>query len=111
MMKLRIVVWLITLAMAVNASAQEPELKVKPSGRILFDAAYVHAQQQEDKLKGGYPDMRIGVGFTYGQWKGKVDMGFAYGKVNIKDVFLQYDLDEQNFLRGGYFIHQYGYQS
>ena len=39
MMKLRIVVWLITLAMAVNASA----------------AAYVHAQQQEDKLKGGYP--------------------------------------------------------
>ncbi len=113
MMKLRIVVWLIALAMAVNASAQEPELKVKPSGRILFDAAYVHAQQQEDKLKGGVgtPDMRIGVGFTYGQWKGKVDMGFAYGKVNIKDVFLQYDLDEQNFLRGGYFIHQYGYQS
>ena len=55
--------------------------------------------------------MRIGVGFTYGQWKGKVDVGFAYGKVNIKDVFLQYDLDEQNFLRGGYFIHQYGYQS
>ena len=46
--------WLITLAMAVNASAQEPELKVKPSGRILFDATYVHAQQQEDKLKGGY---------------------------------------------------------
>ena len=111
MMKLRIVVWLITLAMAVNASAQEPELKVKPSGRILFDAAYVHAQQQEDKLKGGYPDMRIGVGFTYGQWKGKVDMVFAYGKENIKDVFSQYDLDEQNFLRGGYFIHQYGYQS
>ena len=59
----------------------------------------------------GTPDMRIGVGFTYGQWKGKVDMCFAYGKVNIKDVFLQYDLDEQNFLRGGYFIHQYGYQS
>ncbi|SNU04954.1 phosphate-selective porin OprO and OprP [Prevotellaceae bacterium MN60] len=55
--------------------------------------------------------MRIGVGFIYGQWKGKVDMCFAYGKVNIKDVFLQYDLDEQNFLRGGYFIHQYGYQS
>ena len=42
---------------------------------------------------------------------GKVDVGFAYGKVHIKDVFLQYDLDEQNFLRGGYFIHQYGYQS
>ncbi len=29
----------------------------------------------------------------------------------MKDVWLQYDLDKQNFLRGGYFIHQYGYQS
>ena len=63
MMKLRIVVWLITLAMAVNASVQEPELKVKPSGRILFDVAYVHAQQQEDKLKGGYPRYAYRCGF------------------------------------------------
>ena len=63
MMKLRIVVWLITLAMAVNASAQEPELKVKPSGRILFGAAYVHAQQQEDRPKGGYPRYAYRCGF------------------------------------------------
>ena len=113
MMKSRIVVWMMTLATAICANAQEPELKVKPSGRILFDAAYVHAQQQEDKLKSGVgtPDMRLGVGFTYGQWKGKIDMGFAYGKVNMKDVFIQYDIDKHNFVRGGYFIHQYGYQS
>jgi phosphate-selective porin OprO/OprP len=29
----------------------------------------------------------------------------------MKDVWLQYDLDKHNFFRGGYFIHQYGYQS
>jgi phosphate-selective porin OprO/OprP len=113
MAKLRIVVWMMALATAISSNAQEPELKVKPSGRILFDAAYVHGKQQKDELKSGVgtPDMRLGVGFTYGQWKGKIDMGFAYGKVKMKDVFLEYAIDKQNFVRGGYFIHQYGYQS
>ena len=102
------------LAMVATVSAQEePKLTVKPSGRILFDAAYVNPQHQEDELKSGVgiPDFRVGVGFTYGQWKGKIDMGYAYGKVNMKDVWLQYDFDKKNFIRGGYFIHQYGFQS
>ena len=29
------------------------------------------------------PDMRIGVGFSYDQWKGKVEMGFASGRQNL----------------------------
>ena len=102
------------LMMASAMQAQEePKLVAKPSGRILFDAAYVNPQHQEDELKSGVgiPDFRVGVGFTYGRWKGKVDMGYAYGKVNMKDVWLEYDFDKQNFIRGGYFIHQYGFQS
>lgn len=113
-MKRSITLLAVGLAMAATVSAQEePKLTVKPSGRILFDAAYVNPQHQEDELKSGVgiPDMRVGVGFTYGQWKGKIDMGYAYGKVNMKDVWLQYDFDKKNFIRGGYFIHQYGFQS
>lgn len=104
-------VWL-TMAATVQAQ-EEPKLVVKPSGRILMDASYVDSEHQEDKLKSGVgiPDMRVGAGFTYGQWKGKIDMGYAYGKVNMKDVWIQYDFDKKNFVRGGYFIHQYGYQS
>lgn len=103
----------VALAMATVVCAQEPELKVKPSGRILFDAAYIHSTHQEEDLKSGVgiPDFRVGVGFTYGDWKCKIDMGYAYGKVNMKDVWLQYDFDKKNFVRGGYFIHQYGFQS
>ena len=104
----------IGLVMATVLHAQEePKLEVKPSGRILFDATYVDSQHQEDQLNSGVgiPDMRVGVNFSYGQWKGKIDMGYALGKVNMKDVWLQYNLDKQNFIRGGYFIHQYGYQS
>lgn len=104
-------VWLTVTVVAL--AQEEPKLTVKPSGRILFDAAYINPQHQEDDLKSGVgiPDMRVGVGFNYGQWKGKIDMGYAYGKVNMKDVWLQYDFDKQNFIRGGYFIHQYGFQS
>ena len=101
------------LAIPFAAQAQEAKLEVKPSGRILFDAAYLNPQHNEDNMKSGVgiPDVRVGVGFSYGKWKGKIDMGYAYGKVGMKDVYLQYNFDKQNFLRGGYFIHQYGYQS
>ena len=112
----KVIMTVLTMAMTVATGAQtsgEPKLEVKPSGRILFDAAYLKPQHQEDELKSGVgiPDMRVGVGFTYGHWKGKIDMGYAYGKVNMKDVFLQYNFNQRHFLRGGYFIHQYGYQS
>ena len=102
----------LTIATVIQAQ-EEPKFEAKPSGRILFDAAYLNPQHNDDELKSGVgiPDMRVGVGFSYGQWKGKIDMGYAYGKVNMKDVWLQYSFDKQNFLRGGYFIHQYGYQS
>ena len=114
MTKRLIIMTLVVLTMGTTAYAQEePKLVAKPSGRILFDAAYLNPQHQEDELKSGVgiPDFRVGVGFTYGQWKGKVDMGYAYGKVNMKDVWLEYDFDKENFIRGGYFIHQYGFQS
>ena len=101
------------LVFSTTQAQEEPKLVVKPSGRILLDAGVFGAQHFNDQLQSGVaiPDMRVGVGFTYGQWKGKVDMGYAYGKVNMKDVWLQYDLNKEHFLRGGYFIHQYGLQS
>ena len=111
-MKKLLVIMVLGLMTASAIQAQDaPKLEVKPSGRILFDAAYLSSQNQKDELKSGVgvPDVRVGVGFTYGKWKAKIDMGYAYGKVGMKDVWLQYTFDQKNFLRGGYFIHQYGY--
>ena len=55
-----------TIAAGAKTS-DEPKLEVKPSARILFDAAYVNPQHQEDKLNSGagIPDMRVGVSFSY----------------------------------------------
>lgn len=99
---------------AINAqdSSDQPKLKVTPTGRILLDGA-LYASPDKENFKDGVaiPDVRLGVKATYGKWTGKIDVGFAYGKVGLKDVYVQYDFDKKNSLRGGSFIHQYGLQS
>ena len=112
-----ILLGLIALLSNFNIHAQDTENKlvIKPSGRILIDGGLFDANEQNSKFNDGFaiPDMRIGCSASYGFWKAKIDLGYSYGKVNMKDVFLQYKFDKEshNFLRVGYFIHQFGLQS
>lgn len=57
------------------------------------------------------PDMRIGVKGSYGKWSAKIDMGFGYGKVSVKDIYGQYTFNDANLLRAGYFVPQWGLNS
>ena len=113
-MKKQLLMMAMGLMIATTVNAQEePKVSIKPTGRILLDAAYVKPQEEEDKLKSGaaIPDFRVGVSFSYDKWKAKIDVGYAYGKIGMKDVIVEYGFNKKNFLRGGYFIHQYGFQS
>jgi phosphate-selective porin OprO/OprP len=100
---------------AASAFAQEEKLVVKPSGRILMDGAIMHSSDDVADAAGeagfNVPDVRIGMKASYGNWEGKVDVGYARQSLSVKDVFIQYNFDKKNFLRGGYFVHQFGYQS
>lgn len=101
--------------MANSTNAQEEKLVVKPTGRILFDGATMHSTDEEfnQQTEGGFtmPDIRVGFSATYGQWIAKVDVGYGRSTLSMKDVFLEYDFDGENLLRGGYFVHQFSYQS
>lgn len=105
------------LLMAAPIYAQdskESKLVVKPSGRILFDAGLFDANKEiNNKLNDGMaiPDARVGFKATYEEWTAKVDIGYAYGKVGLKDIFIEHSLGAKNLIRGGYFVHQYGLQS
>lgn len=94
-----------------NTQAQENKLEVKPTGRILIDAGWLDSNNKD--LTGGLaiPDMRVGVKASYGAYKAKVDVGYAYGKISLKDVFAERSFGEHNLLRLGYFVHQFGLQS
>ena len=105
----------LVMGFAAAANAQENKLGVKPSGRILMDAAFLNSSNKtvdEQCVDGvNVPDIRIGMKVSYGKWEGKADIGYARGSVSPKDIFIQYNFNKQNFLRGGYFVHQFGYQS
>lgn len=93
-------------------NANEPKLKLSPVGRILMDGGVFTSNEKELFPAGvAIPDVRIGVKASYGKWDAKVDVGFAYGKVSLKDIFIQHTFDNKNLLRFGYFIQQFGLQS
>lgn len=90
-----------------------PSLKVNkvtitPTGRVLLDGAAF--TPDGDGLNAGVaiPDIRIGAKVTYGNWDAKIDVGYGFGKISMKDVYIQYRFNDHNLLRGGYFVHQFG---
>ena len=50
----------------------------------------------------------MGVKATYGKWYAKIDVGYSFGKIGMKDVYMQYSFNQSNLLRLGYFVHQFG---
>ena len=106
--------------LAMSATAQEssePKFTIKPTGRILMDGAVYlggnddyNADAGDKKFVDGVaiPDLRLGVKAGYGNWKAKIDVGFGYGKVSLKDVFIEYDFNENHLVKAGYFVPQFG---
>lgn len=95
----------------VFAQDEKPKFKFTPGGRILFDAAVFSPTKKTFNDGVAIPDIRIGGTAEYGKWKAKLDIGFGFGSLSVKDVFLQYTFDPHNQLRAGYFVQQFGYQS
>lgn len=106
-------------AISAMADESEPTLTIKPTGRILMDGAVYMGgnkdvtDETDTKFVDGVaiPDLRLGVKASYGNWKAKVDVGFAYGKVGLKDTYLEYDFNPANLIRVGYFVPQWGLNS
>lgn len=114
-MKIKFLLAAFGIMIGTAAFAQEDKLVVKPSGRLLFDGALMNSSNDEvnEQTQGGLsiPDVRLGAKAKYGKWEAKFDIGYARQSLSLKDVFIQYNFDKKNFLRGGYFVHQFGYQS
>lgn len=117
-MKTRLITAAAIALLSLPAIAQDdaPKFKVTPTGRILMDAAAFMGGNKDydavgdEKFVDGVaiPDVRLGVKASYGNWDAKIDVGFGYGKVGLKDIYLQYNFNDANLLRGGYFCPQFG---
>ncbi len=99
-------------AQGTSATETKPEFSVRPTGRLLVDAAAFAGNAQGLFKPGlGVPEARLGAAASYGKWDVRIEVGYAYGKVGLKDMAIGYDFDGMNSLRVGSFIQQYGYQS
>lgn len=97
----------------VSASGTSaPKISVVPVGRILMDGA-MYTSDEKDLFPDGVaiPELRLGAKATYGKWMARAEIGYAYGKVSLKDIYFNYDINAHNSLRFGYFIYQFGLQS
>lgn len=100
----------LSLLFAFQSKAQET-LKVTPTGRILMDAGLFDSKNKSFADGVAIPDLRAGVKGSYGKYKFKVDVGYSYGKISLKDVFAERQLSSSSLIRVGHFVHQFGLQS
>jgi phosphate-selective porin OprO/OprP len=108
----------------LSAQAQyENKVKIQPTGRILLDGAvyapdgalYKTTDADGETVYGpkfgdgvALPDIRMGAKVSYGHWQAKIDVGYGYQKLGFKDVYIQYNFNPENYIRGGYYVHQFG---
>lgn len=104
----------LTLASAVAFadSSDEPVLKISPSGRLLLDGAtYISPEKKEFPDGMAIPEVRLGAKMSYEKWTSNIDVCFAYSKIGLRNMWVEYGFDKHNSIRLGNFIHQFGLQS
>lgn len=82
--------------------------KVTPTGRLLLDGAIFDSDNKDFANGLAIPDVRLGVKASYGDYQAKIDVGFAYGKVSPKDMYIERLFAKKTTLRGGYFVQPFG---
>lgn len=92
--------------------ADEPQFKAFPTGRVLIDGA-LYASPEKELFKDGMaiPEARVGVRMNYGKWSSWIDVGIAYGKIGLRNMWINYDFDKKNSIRIGNYIQPYGLNS
>lgn len=86
----------------------DESIKLTPTGRIYMDGA-TYLEDKTDLSNGVVlPDVRLGLKAKYKAFDMKVDVGFANNKVGAKDIFVQYNLNKNSYIRGGHFAEPFG---
>lgn len=93
------------------AQEEEPKFRVVPSGRVLIDGA-VYFSHDKHLFKDGMaiPEARLGAKAAYGKWSSWIDVGIAYGKIGLRNMWIEYGFNSHNSLRVGNYLQPFGLQ-
>ncbi|MCM1153062.1 MAG: porin [Muribaculum sp.] len=94
------------------AAPEKDAVKFTPVGTLLLDGALYSSPQKEEFPDGvAVPDVRLGMQASYDKWTVKLEASYAYGKVVLKDMWMQYKFSDTDWLRAGLQMQQFGYQN
>lgn len=99
---------ILSLAPTPLKAVAEDKLTVAPIGRIHVDGALYFPSKDGFSDGASLPEIRAGVKASYSRWMARVEIGYSYGKIGMKDIYIQRVLGNKDFLRLGYFIPQFG---
>ena len=92
----------------MQANDDAAKLSVTPIGRIHVDGAIYIPDKNGFTDGAALSEIRAGVKATYGDWLARIEIGYSYSKIGMKDVYIQKFFTPGNSLRIGYFIPQFG---
>ena len=98
-------------ASAKAGTDEKTAFKITPTGRALFDAAAYLPQDDDFKPGVTVPDVRLGAKATFGDFEARADISYRFGKLYPADIYLKWAINEKSFLKGGFFVHQFGLHS
>lgn len=98
------------LSVAFVAGAQEEKFKITPTARALFDVAAYAPSDSLFRPGVAIPDVRLGAKATFGPYEARADVSYRFGKLYLADVYLQWNINKNSFLKGGFFVPQFGLQ-
>ncbi len=108
MYKNKILSILLLLCFASGIVLAEDKFSVTPIGRVHVDGALYFPNNNGFADGASLPEIRAGVKAQYAQWMARIEIGYSYGKLGLKDIYMQRWLGKKDFLRIGYFIPQFG---
>lgn len=98
---------LATSGIICNAQDQD-KLSVSPIGRIQVDGALYFPAKNGFHDGLSLSEIRAGAKAGYGKWSAKVEVGYTYGKISMKDTYIQRNIGDNDYFRLGYFLPQFG---
>ena len=83
--KLACLLLLASFSTLFSVSAQD-KITVTPIGRIHVDGAFYLPSKDGFSDGAALPEIRAGVRAQYQKWMARVEIGYSYGKIGMKDV-------------------------
>lgn len=96
---------------AADTKKTSSGIKIVPTGRALFDAAAYEPADSDFRAGVTCPDVRLGAKANFGNFEARADISLRFGKFYPADIYLQYNITPSSFIKGGFFVHQFGLQS